>query len=147
MGATILVEDFELVSTMPHDEVVARQILDDQRLDQMLDKARALLKTGLTAGEGYGEVWIRDLNTFIELATEVVPQAELRDALLRFFHFQGEDGNSIDGYIPASKASVGYDFIKSTSQPDYLGHKNTVETVISSFAVPRRLPLCAPDRR
>lgn len=128
-GATITVEDFELLpAATDAEKAIARQILDDQRLDQVLDKARALLKTGLTAGEGYGEVWIRDLNTFIELATEVVPHTELRDALLRFFHFQGEDGNSIDGYIPASKASVGYDFIKSASQPDYLGHKNTVET-------------------
>ena len=127
--ATITVEEFELIPTVTEAEkAIARRILEDQRLDQVLEKARALLKTGLTAGEGYGEVWIRDLNTFIELATEVVPHAELRDALLRFFHFQGEDGNIIDGYIAAQKASVGYDFIKSPSQPDYLGHKNTVET-------------------
>lgn len=42
---------------------VARPILTDPNLPLVLDKARSLLKTGFTAGSGYGEVWIRDLNT------------------------------------------------------------------------------------
>ena len=128
-GATVRVDDFALIpAASPGDQELATRILADERLDQVLAKARDLLATGLTAGEGYGEVWIRDLNTFIEVGAEVVPHAELREALLRFFHFQGEDGNIPDGYIPADKASVGYDFIHAPTQPDYLGHKNTVET-------------------
>ena len=41
---------------------------------------------------------------------------------------QGEDGNIIDGFIPADKATGGYDYIKSELEPRYAGHKNTVET-------------------
>ena len=37
----------------------------------VLEQAKAILKTGLKAGSGYGQTWIRDLNTFIELALDV----------------------------------------------------------------------------
>ena len=33
-------------------------------------KALEVVKTGFNAGDGYGEVWIRDYNTFIELSAE-----------------------------------------------------------------------------
>jgi glycogen debranching enzyme len=48
--------------------------------------------------------------------------------LLVFSHFQPEDGNIIDGYIPAAKASAGYDYTESETMPQFKGHKNTVET-------------------
>ncbi|MHC4074766.1 MAG: GH36-type glycosyl hydrolase domain-containing protein, partial [Planctomycetota bacterium] len=137
---------------------LADKILNNPDLPFVLEKARSILKKGLTAGSGYGEVWIRDLNTFIEIALEVQDKAELRRALLVFFHFQGEDGNIIDGYIPAEKANVArrallvffhfqgedgniidgyipaekanvaYKYIRSETMPNLLGHKNTVET-------------------
>jgi hypothetical protein len=48
----------------PVDEVVlAQRILADQELGEVLDRARTLLRGGLTAGSSYGEVWVRDLNT------------------------------------------------------------------------------------
>ena len=107
---------------------LAKTILKDERMDKVLAKARQVLSSGLNAGSGYGEVWIRDLNTFIELALDVQDHAALREALLTFFHFQGADGNIIDGYIPVSKANVGYKYIHATTKPGLLGHKNTVET-------------------
>ncbi len=64
-----------------NSQTLARQILADQDLPQVLDKAKALLKTGLTAGSGYGEVWIRDLNTFIELSLQVNAPESIHEAL------------------------------------------------------------------
>lgn len=110
------------------DDALAESIRGDARLGTVLEKARALAATGFSAGEGYGEVWIRDLATFIELACAVHPAETVRERLLLFFHFQQEDGNIPDGYIPRDKASVGYEFRSSESAPDYLAHKNTVET-------------------
>ncbi|MCP4454098.1 MAG: hypothetical protein GY809_21775, partial [Planctomycetes bacterium] len=107
---------------------LAETILADETLTQVLDRARTILEGDLNAGSGYAEVWIRDLNTFIELALDVGDAAMIREALLVFFHFQGEDGNIIDGYVPASKANVDYKYIESMTRPQFKGHKNTVET-------------------
>ncbi len=108
---------------------LASEILADQDLGRVLEKARHLLGTGLTAGSGYGEVWIRDLNTFIETALEARQSPkEIRAALLNFFRFQLPDGDIPDGYIPAERASVGYKYRRAESVPGLLAHKNTVET-------------------
>ena len=121
------------VQSPPPDRIqertqLAERILADPDLPYVLEKAKAVLGQGLNAGGGYGEVWIRDLNTFIELALQIQDTQSIRQALLIFFHFQAEDGNIIDGYIPAEKASVGYDYIESETMPRFKGHKNTVET-------------------
>ena len=42
------------------------------------EKALQVVKSGFNAGEGYGEVWIRDYNTFIELSAEVFPKDVLK---------------------------------------------------------------------
>jgi glycogen debranching enzyme len=52
----------------------------------------------------------------------------IRDSLLEFFRFQGEDGNIVDGYIPADRAHVAYEYRRSELSPGLLAHKNTVET-------------------
>ncbi|WP_299582134.1 hypothetical protein [uncultured Sunxiuqinia sp.] len=94
-------------------------------------KALDIVKTGFNAGDGYGEVWIRDYNTFIELSAEVYPQETLKENLRVFFRLQGDDGNIIDGFIPKEKAKAsegGYDYIFTELEPNYAGHKNTVET-------------------
>jgi len=111
-----------------NNKELAANILSNSDLTLVQEKARSILKKGLNAGSGYGEVWIRDLNTFIELALEVQDKAELRRSLLVFFHFQPNNGNIIDGYIPAEKANVSYKYIRSNTMPNLLGHKNTVET-------------------
>ncbi len=115
-------------ATDPAKAELARQILADQTLRDVHRMAQALLKTGLTAGNGYGEVWIRDLNTFIAAALEANPSQPIREALLTFFKFQGTDGNIVDGYIPAGKAKGKYDYRSSPLAPDFMAHKNTVET-------------------
>ncbi|GAF01565.1 glucosidase family protein [Saccharicrinis fermentans] len=94
-------------------------------------KALEVVKTGFNAGDGYGEVWIRDYNTFIELSAEVYPKEELKENLRVFFRLQGNDGNIIDGFIPKEKAEDvegGYTYIYNDLEPVYCGHKNTVET-------------------
>ncbi|UCD53401.1 MAG: hypothetical protein JSW27_12270 [Phycisphaerales bacterium] len=116
------------VATADSDKALAEKIRSNHQFPAVLDRAKAILRTGLNAGSGYGEVWIRDLNTFIELALEVQDREQIRDALLVFFHFQGADGNIIDGYIPAEKASVAYEYYLSPDMPQLRGHKNTVET-------------------
>ena len=60
-----------LLLIVRRNENGAAEILADEELREVRDRAKALLGTGLTAGSGYGEVWIRDLNTFIELALQV----------------------------------------------------------------------------
>lgn len=91
--------------------------------------ALEVMKTGFNAGDGYREVWIRDYNTFIELAAQVFDKETLKENLLVFFRMQGEDGNIIDGFTPAEKIGPAkYDFIFSDLESRYAGHKNTVET-------------------
>jgi len=96
-------------------------------------KARAIdvVKTGFNAGDGYGEVWIRDYNTFITLSAEAHKPEVLKENLRVFFRLQGSDGNIVDGFIPIQKAresKVGYEYIYNKLEPAYAGHKNTVET-------------------
>lgn len=110
------------------EKQLAKKILADPDLPIVLERARALLKTGLSAGSGYGEVWIRDLNTFIELSVEVNDREIIRSALLNFFRFQAKNGDVPDGYIPKEKANVAYKYRQSDSAPALLAHKNTVET-------------------
>ncbi len=126
--STVLAAGTGLARHRSGDPNLPRAILSDRELDEVLVRARKLLGSGLNAGDGYGEVWIRDLNTFIELALSVQPSAPIRDALLTFLRFQGEDGNIVDGYIPEAKASVGYRYRRAASAPGLLAHKNTVET-------------------
>jgi glycogen debranching enzyme len=93
------------------------------------EKALEVVKTGFNAGDGYGEVWIRDYNTFIELSAQVFEPEVLKENLIVFFRMQGDDGNIIDGFIPKDKVTTGgYEYIYSDLEPRYAGHKNTVET-------------------
>jgi glycogen debranching enzyme len=96
--------------------------------DYVKEKSLEIVKTGFNAGDGYGEVWIRDYNTFIELSCEVFEKEAIKENLIVFFRMQGSDGNIIDGFIPKEKARVAYDYIYSDLEPRYAGHKNTVET-------------------
>lgn len=110
------------------EATLARRILADKRLDDVLTRAKALLATGFNAGSGYREVWIRDLATFVELSSQVRPREEIKENLVWFFLLQGDDGNIVDGFVHRSQANVGYRYRKLDSFPEYWGHKNTVET-------------------
>lgn len=107
---------------------LAARIDADVRLDSVSARAERLVAQGLTAGSGYAEVWIRDLNTFITLACESSDRALLREALLRFFAFQGPTGDIVDGYVPTGGSGVGYNYRYSELAPGFSAHKNTVET-------------------
>lgn len=107
---------------------LSQQIDSDQRIAQVEKMAEALVNTGFTAGDGYGEVWIRDLNSFVELSAKVNGKEKTKEALLTFFKFQEDDGNIPDGYITKSISSGGYDYKLSDLSPEYMSHKNTVET-------------------
>ena len=110
---------------------LAQNILNNANFKNVKERALAVVKTGFNAGDGYGEVWIRDYNTFIELSSEVFDKETLKENLLVFFRLQADDGGIIDGFIPKEKAVAvkgGYDYIYSDLEPRYAGHKNTVET-------------------
>lgn len=111
------------------DKPLAEKIKSNEYFNFVKAKALEVMKTGFNAGDGYREVWIRDYNTFIELAAQVYEKEVLKENLLVFLRMQGEDGNIIDGFTPVKKVGeVEYDFIYSPLEPRYAGHKNTVET-------------------
>jgi glycogen debranching enzyme len=89
--------------------------------------ALTLLKGGFNAGSGYNQVWIRDANTFIDLALEVNPPVSVHRALIPFFEFQGADGNIIDGYVPLNLKRAAPDTRFSKLAPHLMAFKNSVE--------------------
>lgn len=109
-------------------EELSRKIQEDQRIGQVEKMAEDLVRGGFRAGDSYAEIWIRDLNSFIELSCHVSDKDKLREALITFFKFQGEDGNIPDGYAPRDKAYSSYKFIESKYDTVLVAHKNTVET-------------------
>jgi hypothetical protein len=97
--------------------------------DSVKTMAEDLIKKGFNAGDGYGEVWIRDFNTFMDVACKVHDKATIRKSLITFFLFQQDDGAILDGYVPKPKsAGIGYNYYYTNLAPEYAGHKNTVET-------------------
>ena len=109
------------------NDQLAASILADSRLDTIQARALRLL-TGFTAGTSYGEVWIRDFNTFINGSLKVHPPEKVKDMLLLFFKMQGPTGDIVDGMIDSTKANVSYDFRYFKLAPGWAAHKNTVET-------------------
>lgn len=107
--------------------ILAEKVENNASIEFTKKKASEIVKTGFNAGDGYMEVWIRDYNTFIELAAEVYPTDELKKNLLIFFQMQGNDGNIIDGFTPIELAN---EQLLEGADKDfpYVGHKNTVET-------------------
>ena len=124
----LLITCLALSSRAQIPPTLSARIRADTRLDSVRVLAQGLLTTGLNAGDVYPEVWIRDFNTFINLALTVQPYAEIRDNLLLFFRFQGADGNIIDAFVPDSKANSAFYTQQSVLAPGYKAFKNTVET-------------------
>ena len=116
-------------SKQKENKLLAEQIKSNEYFSFTKQKALEVMKSGFNAGDGYREVWIRDYNTFIELAAEVHPAGELKENLMVFFRMQGEDGNILDGFTPIDTVGkVAYDFYYTDLEPRYAGHKNSVET-------------------
>lgn len=108
---------------------LARAIRSDRSLYVVDSMGRELLSRGFNAGGGYSQVWIRDLNTFISTSCEVVPQEQVRTALLLFFAMQQDNGEMVDGYVLRDEFTW-YDPQPYWSElaPGHVGFKNTVET-------------------
>lgn len=109
---------------------LAEQIKNNGSFARVDSMGRAILRQGLDAGSGYSsQVWIRDLNTFIETACEEVDPKILRAALVRFFALQQPDYQVVDGYVLKEEFTwddpCGY---YSDVAPEHVGFKNTVET-------------------
>jgi hypothetical protein len=115
------------VNAQPSQDI-AGDIMNDSSLIRVKKMAVDLIGTGFNAGNSYGEVWIRDFNSFMPLSCAVMQKDSIKSRLRVFFQMQGNDGNIIDGYIPRSKANAGYEYIYNSNAPDFAGHKNTVET-------------------
>ncbi|NJX14390.1 amylo-alpha-1,6-glucosidase [Tamlana crocina] len=118
-------------NTKKENTVLKEQIKTNEYFAYTKEKALKVVKTGFNAGDSYGEVWIRDYNTFIELSAEVFPKEALKENLRVFFRLQREDGNIVDGFIPKEKAvqtKDGYTYIFTDLEPNYAGQKNDVET-------------------
>ena len=128
---SLLVHFFYGCSTKPEHPMspeLSTKINTDTRLKTITDKAEKLVASGFNAGDGYSEVWIRDLNTFTEVACKVSDRAKLKEALLTFFKFQGKDGNIVDGYTSIKNVYPDGIFYYSKLAPELAAHKNTVET-------------------
>jgi hypothetical protein len=117
------------VSKVDKKADLAKKIMSDQAMQEVENRARLLMKNGFYAGSGYQMVWSRDLNTFIELSCEEYDVKVIRENLLMFFHFQQENGELLDGYVPEEAFTWGDpNTYYSSTAPGYVGFKNTVET-------------------
>ena len=112
-----------------HLRELAQKILADQSMQQVDRMARELIRKGFYAGSGYQMVWARDMNTFIELSCEEYDLQIIRENLLMFFHFQQENGELLDGYVPREGFTwEDPNTYESATATGHIGFKNTVET-------------------
>lgn len=116
------------IKQLPRQKQLAQHILADTTLTDVHMKARGLLQGGLNAGTHYPTTWIRDMNTFLNIAIQVNPPERFREALLMFFKFQGPTGDIIDCFIARDPAKLAVNDRTSPLAPGYVGSKNTVET-------------------
>lgn len=118
-----------LISCESKEQRLAQTILKDRQLDSVYDMATVLLKKGFNAGDGYPQVWIRDLNTFLETSLKVYSQDTIRQNLLIFLRLQQPNGEIVDGYVPEGRNTWGDPHIyTSAAYTKHIGFKNTVET-------------------
>ncbi len=108
---------------------LAQEILADKKLDTVSLMAERLLAKGFTAGDGYPQVWIRDLNTFIETSCKVYSIDTIRKNLLTFYYLQQPNGEIVDGYVLTGHVTWDDPNIYTSAlDPLHVGFKNTVET-------------------
>ncbi|HEX5154793.1 MAG TPA: hypothetical protein VFW07_25280 [Parafilimonas sp.] len=112
-----------------NNKALANKIINDHRLDTIVSKAKVLLSKGFNAGDGYPQVWIRDLNTFIETSLKVYNVDTIRKNLLVFLYMQQPNGEIVDGYVLKGHVSWGDpNMYYSALDTTHVGFKNTVET-------------------
>lgn len=127
LALTVLL--FACSTKRQNNKELAANILADSTMQKVDSMARQLTKKGFYAGSGYQMVWSRDLNTFIELSCEEYDNTIIRENLLMFFHFQQENGELLDGYVPREAFTWGDpNTYESQTATNHIGFKNTVET-------------------
>lgn len=89
--------------------------------------AEILIASCFTAGSNYGEVWIRDFNTFVAVSCKVNDPAVIKDKRAVFFQSQQPDWDIIDGFLPRG-TDTQYVQYTSPLESECNGHKNMVET-------------------
>src|SRR5665213_2309310 len=108
---------------------LAEKILNEHKLDTVLEKAKKLLSKGFNAGDGYPQVWIRDLNTFMEISCQVYDHKIIRNNLLTFLYLHQPNGEIVDGYALKGHVTWGDPNIYTSPYDTlHVGFKNTVET-------------------
>jgi hypothetical protein len=94
------------------DSSVAETIRSNPDLAIVISKAESVVHASLDAGSHYPEVWIRDLNTFLEFDLRTGGNSTpIRAALLRFIEAQAVNGAIPDGYS-------GGEVFKNTTESD-----------------------------
>jgi hypothetical protein len=125
----VLIICISLKALAQQNHELATRILADKNLDTVYTKATQLLSKGFNAGDGYPQVWIRDLNTFIETSCKVYSRDTIRKNLLTFLRLQQANGEIVDGYV--LKGHVTWNdpnIYTSANDLTHVGFKNTVET-------------------
>ncbi|WP_018108479.1 hypothetical protein [Bacteroides propionicifaciens] len=129
---TLVLLSFFIVSCgskLSPKQELAQKIADDKNLVYVDSLARLTIKTGFDIESVHSQIWVREMNTFIEHALEVVPRENIKNAILLFFAMQQPNGETVDGYV------LHEDFTwsdntpyYSKAAPEHVGFKNTVQT-------------------
>ncbi|MBC3873866.1 glucosidase family protein [Undibacterium flavidum] len=88
------------------DAKLATAIRNDSRFTLVRAKAKQLVGKSFAAGSVYPYVFIRDLNTFVELAIEVHGAPAVRAQLKNFLVHQSEDGNIVDAIAVLDDSTI-----------------------------------------
>ena len=114
-------------SPRPLDTDLCGKILNNAHFNTVLAMAKSLLNRGLQAGALYPQVWIRDTNTFVELALRGSDHGPVRNAIMNFLKLQGNRGDIVGGYVEGD-AQSGPVYRTVPGLPGLFAHKNTVES-------------------
>ncbi|ULT24333.1 hypothetical protein KUH03_35825 [Sphingobacterium sp. E70] len=92
--------------------------------------ATNVIKAGFNAGDGYSEVWIRDYNTFITLATKVHPMIRSKISWAYFLNCRVPMAISLMALSKIQPKEWCFRLLYNHESlaAEYAGHKNTVET-------------------
>jgi len=128
-GLIILLLSVSCFTFSQSKKELAARILSDKTLDTVYFKASVLLKKGFAAGDGYPQVWIRDLNSFIETSCDVYDTKIIRKNLLTFFNLQQPNNEIVDGFVLTGHVTWNDPNIYTSDwDKNHVGFKNTVET-------------------
>ena len=113
--------------SQPNGEInYAHEIANNTLMDSVDAMARQIIRQGFNAGDGYGEVWIRNYNTFIELSMEELPDSAVRHNLNVFGHFPRRSRCAVQSQRTAARLGCEEQMIMPP--PYILKNKEIVQT-------------------